>query len=150
MLDTNLALPPSMTAQRSAVVDLGSNSVRLVVFEGTGRNPVAIFNEKAVLRLGRGMLTTGVLNADAVQQALTVMNRYTAIARAMGAEPLHRGPIGQLGQHAAVHQRMRHIIGHGLVAGQVGRPLPGDDGGELVVGQPAVLRDDDVGIEFVG
>lgn len=87
MLDTNLALPPSMTAQRSAVVDLGSNSVRLVVFEGTGRNPVAIFNEKAVLRLGRGMLTTGVLNADAVQQALTVMNRYTAIARAMGAEP---------------------------------------------------------------
>ncbi|MBC7634313.1 MAG: Ppx/GppA family phosphatase [Acetobacteraceae bacterium] len=69
------------------MVDLGSNSVRLVVFEGTGRNPVAIFNEKAVLRLGRGMLTTGVLNADAVQQALTVMNRYTAIARAMGAQP---------------------------------------------------------------
>ena len=89
MPDTTLALPESVTVRptRSAVVDLGSNSVRLVVFEGTGRNPVAIFNEKAVLRLGRGMLTTGVLNADAVQQALTVMNRYTAIARAMGAEP---------------------------------------------------------------
>ncbi len=89
MPDTTLALPDGVTAQptRSAVVDLGSNSVRLVVFEGTGRNPVAIFNEKAVLRLGRGMLTTGVLNADAVQQALTVMNRYTAIARAMGAAP---------------------------------------------------------------
>jgi exopolyphosphatase/guanosine-5'-triphosphate,3'-diphosphate pyrophosphatase len=87
--DTILVLPDSVTAQpiRSAVIDLGSNSVRLVVFEGTGRNPVAIFNEKAVLRLGRGMLTTGVLNADAVQQALTVMNRYTAIARAMGAAP---------------------------------------------------------------
>ncbi len=89
MPDTTLALPDAATARpiRSAVVDLGSNSVRLVVFEGTGRNPVAIFNEKAVLRLGRGMLTTGVLNADAVQQALTVMNRYTAIARAMGAQP---------------------------------------------------------------
>ena len=51
-----------MTARnppRSAVVDLGSNSVRLVVFEGIGRNPLAIFNEKAVLRLGRGLQTTG-------------------------------------------------------------------------------------------
>jgi exopolyphosphatase/guanosine-5'-triphosphate,3'-diphosphate pyrophosphatase len=69
------------------VVDLGSNSVRLVVFEGQGRNPVAIFNEKAVLRLGRGMQSTGRLNEDAVAQALTVMNRYGAIARAMGAAP---------------------------------------------------------------
>ncbi len=88
MPDTTLALPDAVATRptRSAVIDLGSNSVRLVVFEGTGRNPVAIFNEKAVLRLGRGMLTTGVLNADAVQQALTVMNRYTAIARAMGAQ----------------------------------------------------------------
>ncbi len=72
---------------RSAVVDLGSNSVRLVVFEGLGRNPIAIFNEKAVLRLGRGVSTTGRLNAEAVAQALTVMNRYRAIAEAMGASP---------------------------------------------------------------
>ena len=41
---------PSPDAPRCAVVDLGSNSVRLVVFEGECRNPVAIFNEKAVLR----------------------------------------------------------------------------------------------------
>jgi exopolyphosphatase/guanosine-5'-triphosphate,3'-diphosphate pyrophosphatase len=72
---------------RCAVVDLGSNSVRLVVFEGLGRNPIAIFNEKAVLRLGRGMQTTGRLNEEGVHQALTVMNRYAAIARAMGAAP---------------------------------------------------------------
>ena len=69
------------------MVDLGSNSVRLVVYEGRGRNPVAIFNEKAVLRLGRGLQATGRLNADGVALALTVMNRYLAIARAMGAEP---------------------------------------------------------------
>jgi exopolyphosphatase/guanosine-5'-triphosphate,3'-diphosphate pyrophosphatase len=69
------------------VVDLGSNSVRLVVFEGRGRNPVPIFNEKAVLRLGRGMDSSGRLNDDGVAQALTVMNRYAAIAHAMGADP---------------------------------------------------------------
>ncbi len=69
------------------MVDLGSNSVRLVVYEGRGRNPAAIFNEKAVLRLGRGLQATGQLNPDAMAQALTVMNRYAAIARAMGASP---------------------------------------------------------------
>ena len=74
-------------AARCAVVDLGSNSVRLVVFEGRGRNPIAIFNEKAVLRLGRGLQTSGLLNEDGVAQAVTVMNRYAAIARAMRADP---------------------------------------------------------------
>jgi exopolyphosphatase/guanosine-5'-triphosphate,3'-diphosphate pyrophosphatase len=72
---------------RCAVVDLGSNSVRLVVFEGIGRNPVAIFNEKAVLRLGRGLQMTGRLNEEGVEAALTVMHRYYAIAQAMGADP---------------------------------------------------------------
>ncbi len=73
--------------QRSAVVDLGSNSVRLVVFDGRGRNPVAIFNEKAVLRLGRGLQQSGRLNEDGVEQAVMVMARYAAIAHAMGAAP---------------------------------------------------------------
>lgn len=80
-------LTHAVAAPRSAVVDLGSNSVRLVVFEGAGRNPTAIFNEKAVLRLGRGLQTTGRLNEDGVVAALTVMHRYHAIATAMGANP---------------------------------------------------------------
>ena len=75
-------------APRSALVDLGSNSVRLVVFEGSGRNPVTIFNERALLRLGRGLETTGLLNQEGVAAALVVMRRYAAIARAMGADPL--------------------------------------------------------------
>jgi exopolyphosphatase/guanosine-5'-triphosphate,3'-diphosphate pyrophosphatase len=78
--------PPADTP-RCAVVDLGSNSVRLVVFEGQCRNPVAIFNEKAVLRLGRGLQSTGRLNEEGMGQALTVLHRYHAVARAMGADP---------------------------------------------------------------
>ncbi len=74
--------------RRCGVVDLGSNSVRLVVFEGTGRNPQAIFNEKAVLGLGRGLQTTGQLNAEAIEPALTVLARYYAVAMAMQAAPL--------------------------------------------------------------
>ena len=80
-----LASPESLP--RCAVVDLGSNSVRLVVFEGHTRNPIPIFNEKAVLRLGRGLQATGRLNEDGVAQALTVMHRYHAVARAMRAQP---------------------------------------------------------------
>ncbi len=72
--------------RRTAVVDLGSNSVRLVVFEGVMRNPVTIFNEKAVLRLGRGLETSGRLNDDGVEQAIGVMARFEAVVRGMGAD----------------------------------------------------------------
>src|SRR6476646_1194776 len=79
---------PPAELPRCAVVDLGSNSVRLVVYEGNCRNPVAIFNEKAVLRLGRGLQSTGRLNEDGMSQAFTVLHRYHAVARAMGAGPI--------------------------------------------------------------
>jgi exopolyphosphatase/guanosine-5'-triphosphate,3'-diphosphate pyrophosphatase len=58
-----------------------------VVYEGQRRNPVAIFNEKAVLRLGRGLQVTGRLNEEGMGQAFTVLHRYHAVARAMGAAP---------------------------------------------------------------
>ncbi len=73
---------------RVGIVDLGSNSVRLVIFEGLSRNPLPIFNEKAVLGLGRGLQMTGRLNEEAIAPALTVMSRYAAVARAMDADPL--------------------------------------------------------------
>ena len=79
---TRAALP-----RRRAVVDLGSNSVRLVVFEGEERNPTAIFNERANLRLGRGLTATGRLDPTATAQALTVLDRYAMLARAMRADP---------------------------------------------------------------
>src|ERR1700684_2224707 len=79
---------PPAEAPRCAVVDLGSNSVRLVVYEGNSRNPMSIFNEKAVLRLGRGLSATGRLNEDGMAQAFTVLHRYHAVARAMGADPV--------------------------------------------------------------
>src|SRR3984957_19425361 len=78
---------PRAGLPRCAVVDLGSNSVRLVVYEGLGRNPMSIFNEKAVLRLGRGLEATGLLNADGMGQAMTILHRYRAVAHAMGARP---------------------------------------------------------------
>jgi exopolyphosphatase / guanosine-5'-triphosphate,3'-diphosphate pyrophosphatase len=74
-------------APRAAVVDLGSNSVRLVVYETHGGLPVTIFNEKAVLRLGRGLHSTGRLNEEGVAQAMGVMARFNAVARGLEAQP---------------------------------------------------------------
>lgn len=79
---------PGPDKPRFGVVDLGSNSVRLVVYEGLLRNPHAIFNEKAVLGLGRGLHVTGRLNEEASAQTLTVLSRYHALARGMGADPV--------------------------------------------------------------
>lgn len=77
----------SPTVHRSAIVDLGSNSVRLVVFEGVTRNPLPIFNEKVTLKLGRGLDATGRLNEEGVALAMDVLGRFHTVARAMGAEP---------------------------------------------------------------
>lgn len=79
---------PRAGLSRCAVVDLGSNSVRLVVYEGLTRNPMSIFNEKAVLRLGRGLTATGRLNEEGMAQAMMILSRYRAVAHAMGANPV--------------------------------------------------------------
>jgi exopolyphosphatase/guanosine-5'-triphosphate,3'-diphosphate pyrophosphatase len=77
-----------MPIRRLGVVDLGSNSVRLVIYQGLSRNPAVIFNEKAVLALGRGLEASGRLNEQGMAQALPVLERYALVARAMHAEPL--------------------------------------------------------------
>src|ERR1700689_4665057 len=67
-----------------AVIDIGSNSVRLVVYEGLTRSPTELFNEKALCGLGREVQTTGLLAADAVQHALATLRRYRALCERRG------------------------------------------------------------------
>jgi exopolyphosphatase / guanosine-5'-triphosphate,3'-diphosphate pyrophosphatase len=66
-----------------AVIDIGSNSVRLVVYEGLARSLTPIFNEKVLAGLGREVLTTGLLAADAVEKALSALARFRALCDAM-------------------------------------------------------------------
>jgi exopolyphosphatase/guanosine-5'-triphosphate,3'-diphosphate pyrophosphatase len=69
-----------------AVVDIGSNSVRLVVYEGLTRSPSELFNEKVLCGLGREVQSTGLLAADAVQHALITLKRYRALCQTMGVK----------------------------------------------------------------
>src|SRR5437660_11931456 len=66
-----------------AVVDIGSNSVRLVVYEALSRAPAVMFNEKAASGLGRGVATTGLLPADGVENALAALSRYRILCEVM-------------------------------------------------------------------
>ncbi|MGD0025411.1 MAG: Ppx/GppA phosphatase family protein, partial [Xanthobacteraceae bacterium] len=71
-----------------AVVDIGSNSVRLVVYEGLTRSPTALFNEKALCGLGREVQSTGLLAAEAVEHALSTLKRYHALCTTMGVKKI--------------------------------------------------------------
>jgi len=66
-----------------AVIDIGSNSVRLVVYESMTRSLVSLFNEKTLCGLGREVQTTGLLAPDAVAKALTSLRRFRALCRVM-------------------------------------------------------------------
>jgi exopolyphosphatase / guanosine-5'-triphosphate,3'-diphosphate pyrophosphatase len=69
-----------------AVIDIGSNSVRLVVYEGLTRSPTELFNEKALCGLGREVQSTGLLAADAVEQALATLKRFRALCERTGVK----------------------------------------------------------------
>ncbi len=71
-----------------AIIDIGSNSVRLVVFESLSRSPAQIFNEKEMAGLGREVATTGMLAADAVRKALDALVRFRILCSAMGIRNL--------------------------------------------------------------
>ena len=65
------------------MIDIGSNSVRLVVYATLARNLVAIFNEKNLCGLGRQVQSSGLLAPDAVEEALISLRRFRALCRVM-------------------------------------------------------------------
>ena len=71
------------TDQRRAIVDIGSNSIRLVVFGGPLRAPSVLFNEKLQAGLGRGVVANGRLDPDSVQSALVGLARFAALLKLM-------------------------------------------------------------------
>jgi len=71
------------------VVDIGSNSVRLVVYEGLVRSPTVLFNEKILCGLGKGVAKTGRLNEAGVEQALRTLARFRVLCQQLGAVTLH-------------------------------------------------------------
>ncbi|WP_106753225.1 Ppx/GppA phosphatase family protein [Pannonibacter carbonis] len=72
-----------------AVIDIGSNSVRLVVYEREARAPTILFNEKILAGLGRGLATTGELMQEPVQAALAALYRFRCLCEHIGVRAMH-------------------------------------------------------------
>jgi len=71
-----------------AIIDIGSNSVRLVAYQGLARAPTPIFNEKVMCGLGKGVVTTGRLPEEGVEKALRALLRYRALCETMGVDDI--------------------------------------------------------------
>jgi exopolyphosphatase/guanosine-5'-triphosphate,3'-diphosphate pyrophosphatase len=84
---TLLQRKPRQTAAsattRTAIIDIGSNSVRLVVYEGAARLPATLFNEKVMAGLGRSLSDTGAIDGEGLARARTALARFAALAREM-------------------------------------------------------------------
>ncbi len=75
--------------QPVSVLDIGSNSVRLVVYEGLTRSATPLFNEKELCGLGKHVGSRGVLDEKAISRALEALTRFRAISDHIGARRVH-------------------------------------------------------------
>jgi exopolyphosphatase/guanosine-5'-triphosphate,3'-diphosphate pyrophosphatase len=80
--------PSARALSRVGVIDVGSNSIRMVVFDGAARSPAYFYNEKVMAGLGKGLAQTGKLNARGRERALAALRRFALLARGMDVAPL--------------------------------------------------------------
>ena len=73
---------------RTAIIDIGSNSVRLVVYDGPRRMPFTLFNEKVMAGLGASLNKTGAIDPAAMERGLRALARFRHLASEMGVDRL--------------------------------------------------------------
>lgn len=82
-------LAESLPDGRIGIIDIGSNSIRLVVYDAHKRSPVSIYNEKVMCALGKGLAASGVLNPQGVEMAKSALRRFITMGRNMQISTLH-------------------------------------------------------------
>ena len=81
-----MATSPQHAKARTAIIDVGSNSVRLVVYDGPRRIPFILFNEKVMAGLGASLGKTGRIEADAMERGLRAVGRFAHLCREMDVQ----------------------------------------------------------------
>ncbi|WP_339689464.1 Ppx/GppA family phosphatase [uncultured Parasphingorhabdus sp.] len=74
--------------RRTAIVDIGSNSIRLVVYQGPARVPATLFNEKVMAGLGRELSTTGAIGEDSMALAVRGLKRFHRLCTDMEVDSI--------------------------------------------------------------
>ena len=83
---TDRYFDPDNKNNRIGIIDIGSNTIRIVVYDAPARLPIPIFNERVVCGLGRGIGKTGKLNLVAKKLAFEALDRFCGLAREMNVE----------------------------------------------------------------
>jgi exopolyphosphatase/guanosine-5'-triphosphate,3'-diphosphate pyrophosphatase len=78
------ALSPALP--RVAIIDIGSNSIRLVVYQGLSRSPGILFNEKVMAGLGRGVAVSDALSDESIDVAIEALSRFALLTRSMAVD----------------------------------------------------------------
>ena len=87
---SSLSIAPQTGQQGPiGIIDIGSNSIRLVVYDSPARIPAILLNEKVMAGLGRGLSGTGRLDAAGVDRAYAALARFQLLARQIGVGQLH-------------------------------------------------------------
>jgi exopolyphosphatase/guanosine-5'-triphosphate,3'-diphosphate pyrophosphatase len=123
----------------AAVIDVGSNSVRLVFYRLEGRAVWTVFNEKVLAGLGRDIAKTDRLSPEGVESALAALTRFRALIDADPPEHLFAAAtaaVREAKDGAAFCRRVKSEIGFDL------RVLSGEEEAELsalgvIAGAPA-------------
>jgi exopolyphosphatase/guanosine-5'-triphosphate,3'-diphosphate pyrophosphatase len=98
----------------AAVIDVGSNSVRLVVYRIDGRAMTPVLNEKVMAGLGRDLSRTGALSKDGADIAMRALKRFTTLLHAQGVKmvfPVATAAVREAKDGRAFAQRIRNEIG---------------------------------------
>ena len=74
----------AVASDARAIIDIGSNTVRLVIYGPPRRSPVVLHNEKVTARLGKGVAENGRISDKAITQALTALARFSTLLRLRG------------------------------------------------------------------
>jgi exopolyphosphatase len=125
-------------SRQAAVIDVGSNSVRLVIYRLDGRAIWTVYNEKALAGLGRDLPSTGRLSPDGVEVALTAIRRFRALLDGWRAEDVTAAATAAVREAAdgpAFLKRVREETGLNV------RVLSGDEEARyaalgVIAGQP--------------
>ncbi|MEM6593658.1 MAG: Ppx/GppA family phosphatase [Pseudomonadota bacterium] len=80
--------PKAKALSRVGTIDVGSNSVRLVVFDGAARSPAYFYNEKIMAGLGADLRETGRLSVEGRARALAALRRFALLCRGMNVSPM--------------------------------------------------------------
>lgn len=101
-------------ARPVAVLDIGSNSVRLVVYERHARSLTPLYNEKTACALGRGLAQTGKIAYENIDRALTAIQRFALVSKLMRVGEVHilaTSAVREAGNSSAFVDAVEQIMG---------------------------------------